>query len=282
MKEIILEVNNLSKKFENQDRNILENVSFKINSGDFVSILGASGSGKSTLLTICGGMDIPSKGEIIFNGVDITKLKEKDLAVLRRTKIGFVFQFFNLAPYLNAEENIVLPMILDAKSSKGYNNDLEYLLDYLKLQDLRKKMPSQLSGGEQQRIAIARGLIYKPKIIYLDEPTGNLDSKIAKEIMELLVRINIEFGTTIMQVTHSEYNASYGNKIIRINDGKIIEEVVIRNIESEPIIVNENNVNSENILMDIENQIVDNKPDENQMVDNNPNENQNSEVEEDK
>lgn len=227
MGQTILEVNNVFKRFEGQERNILDDVSFKIDKGDFVSILGESGSGKSTLLTICGGMDLPKSGQIIIDGIDITKLKEKELAVLRRTKVGFVFQFFNLAPYLNAEENILLPLILNSANIKSYSVDLEYLLDYLKLQPLRKKMPSQLSGGEQQRVAIARGLIYKPEIIYLDEPTGNLDSKIADEIMELLVSINKKFGTTIMQVTHSEHNAEYGNKIIRIKDGKIMEEQVL-------------------------------------------------------
>lgn len=222
----ILEAKNVYKIFPNMENYVLKNINLKINKGDFVSILGASGSGKSTLLTILGGMDTPTSGEVFLDGADITKLKEKELAFLRRTKIGFVFQFFNLAPYLTVEENIILPMILERKTVKDYIERLEYLLDYLKLNELVKKLPGKLSGGEQQRVAIARGLIYKPDIIFLDEPTGNLDSKTAVEIMELLKSINKEFNTTIVQVTHSEKNASYGNKIIRISDGSILEEKV--------------------------------------------------------
>ncbi|HOO23350.1 MAG TPA: ABC transporter ATP-binding protein [Clostridia bacterium] len=227
MTNTILEVKNLSKIFTNMTDYVLKDINLTIDKGDFVSILGESGSGKSTLLTILGGMDMPTEGEVLLEGTDITKLKEKDLAHLRRTRIGFVFQFFNLAPYLTVEENIVLPMVLERKTQKDYGEKLKYYLEYLKLTDLAKKMPGTLSGGEQQRVAIARGLIYQPDIIFLDEPTGNLDSKSAKEIMELLKRINGEFNTTIVQVTHSETNASYGNKIIRIKDGNIIEEMVL-------------------------------------------------------
>jgi putative ABC transport system ATP-binding protein len=226
MIKIILEAKNVSKVFPNMQEYVLKGINLKIREGDFVSILGASGSGKSSLLTILGGMDVPSSGEVLLEGNDITKLKEKDLALLRRTKMGFVFQFFNLAPYLTVEENIILPMVLERKSQKEYIDKLNYLLDYLKLRDLTKKMPNKLSGGEQQRVAIARGLIYQPDIIYLDEPTGNLDSKTAVEIMELLSNINKEFKTTIVQVTHSERNAGYGNRIVRISDGNITEEMV--------------------------------------------------------
>ncbi|HKL73779.1 MAG TPA: ABC transporter ATP-binding protein, partial [Clostridia bacterium] len=176
---------------------------------------------------ILGGMDMPSEGKVLLDGIDITLLKEKELAKLRRTKLGFVFQFFNLAPYLTVEENIILPMVLERKTQKEYGEKLRFYLDYLKLSDLVKKLPSKLSGGEQQRVAIARGLIYQPEIIFLDEPTGNLDSKTATEIMQLLKRINNEFNTTIVQVTHSESNAAYGNKIIRIKDGNILEEIVL-------------------------------------------------------
>lgn len=226
MTKTVLEVKNLSKIFPNMTDYVLQNINLKIEKGDFVSILGASGSGKSTLLTILGGMDMPTQGEVFLSGTDITKLKEKELAKLRRTKIGFVFQFFNLAPYLTVEENIILPMVLERKTQKEYGEKLKYYLDYLKLTSFAKKLPSKLSGGEQQRVAIARGLIYQPEIIFLDEPTGNLDSKTAIEIMELLQEINKEFNTTIVQVTHSEVNATYGNKIIRIQDGNILEEIV--------------------------------------------------------
>jgi putative ABC transport system ATP-binding protein len=226
MTKTVLEVNNLSKVFPNMTDYVLHNINLKIEKGDFVSVLGASGSGKSTLLTILGGMDMPSEGEVLLEGIDITKLKEKELAKLRRTKIGFVFQFFNLAPYLTVEENIILPMVLESKTQKEYGEKLKFYMDYLKLTSLAKKLPSKLSGGEQQRVAIARGLIYQPEVIFLDEPTGNLDSKTAIEIMQLLQKINKEFNTTIVQVTHSEVNATYGNKIIRIQDGNIIEEIV--------------------------------------------------------
>lgn len=227
MKKTILQAKNVSKVFPNTTSFVLKGINLRINKGDFVSILGASGSGKSTLLTILGGMDTPTEGEIYFEGVDITKLKEKELAALRRTKIGFVFQFFNLAAYLTVEENIILPMILERKSQKEYSEKLQFFLEYLKLTELIHKLPSKLSGGEQQRVAIARGLIYQPEIIFLDEPTGNLDSRTAVEIMELLSRINKEFNTTIVQVTHSETNAAYGNKIVRIKDGSILEEIVM-------------------------------------------------------
>lgn len=219
----ILSAKNLNKNFS-EDITVLKGVNLAVNEGDFVSILGASGSGKSTLLTILGGMDKASSGEVIFEGTDINKLSENALAKLRRTKFGFVFQFFNLAPYLTVEENILLPLILDGKSTKEHKERFNELTDYLKISHLTGKMPAKLSGGEQQRVAIARALIYQPKIIFLDEPTGNLDSKSAEEIMELLLSINKEKNTTIIQVTHSKANAAYGNRIIFIKDGAILEE----------------------------------------------------------
>lgn len=221
--EKIISAQNISKSFNN-DIWVLDNVSLDVQKGDFVSIVGASGSGKSTLLTILGGMDLPTKGKVFIDGEDITILKESRLAQLRRTKIGFVFQFFNLAPYLTVEENIILPAVLNGEKKKSYAERLDFLLDYLGISAYRQKMPSKLSGGEQQRVAIARGLIFEPKVIFLDEPTGNLDSKSAQNIMELLSTINKDMGTTILQVTHSNKNSEYGNKIIQIKDGKIIEQ----------------------------------------------------------
>lgn len=219
-KEIIVSVRNVSKTFNN-DIYVLDNVSLDIVKGEFISVTGASGSGKSTLLTIMGGMDRPTSGEVFFEGADISKYNEKALAKLRRTEMGFVFQFFNLAPYLTVEENIMLPVILNGDKESSKRERLEYLLDYLGIADYRKKMPSKISGGEQQRVAIARGLIFEPKIILLDEPTGNLDSNSALLIMQLLRKINREHGTTIVQVTHSEKNASFGNRIIHISDGRL-------------------------------------------------------------
>ena len=169
-------------------------------------------------------MENATSGSVFFEDVNLCRLKEKELSKLRRTKLGFVFQFFNLAPYLTVKENILLPLMLDGKNTKKYEQKYDELTKYLSIDHLKDKLPRYLSGGEQQRVAIARGLIYEPKIIFLDEPTGNLDSRSADEIMVLLKKINEELKTTILQVTHSEQNASYGNRIIRINDGQLSEE----------------------------------------------------------
>ncbi len=219
---------------------ILNGVSLDIAAGDFVSIVGESGSGKSTLLTIMGGIDKPTSGSVLFDGAELTTMKEKELAELRKSKLGFVFQFFNLAPLLSVYENIMLPIVLGNKKLKDYADRAEELMEYLGIQQYRDKLPSKLSGGEQQRVAIARGMICEPKVILLDEPTGNLDSKNSLEIMNLLKQINQEKGTTIVQVTHSMHNAEYGNKIITIIDGKITavkgesnNSIAIQDVNSE-------------------------------------------------
>ena len=230
MKEILV-CKGIKKSFDGKTE-VLKGVDLVVNKGDFISILGASGSGKSTLLTILGGMDVPTEGEVLFEGKSLSALKEKQLASLRRTKVGFVFQFFNLAPYLTVEENIYLPLVLDGKNPSKYREKFKFLTDYLKITPLVKKMPSELSGGEQQRTAIARALIYEPDIIFLDEPTGNLDSGSAEDIMKLLQRINKDTSTTILQVTHSEHNALCGNRLIRIKDGLVISEEVIAEASS--------------------------------------------------
>lgn len=227
----ILTAENVRKSFDGKTE-VLKGVSLAVNKGDFISILGASGSGKSTLLTILGGMDSASEGRIIFEDRELNTLKEKELAALRRTKVGFVFQFFNLAPYLTVEENIYLPLILDGRNVKNYRAKFEFLIKYLKIEGIVKKMPAELSGGEQQRTAIARALIYEPDIIFLDEPTGNLDSASAEEIMKLLQNVNKELKTTVLQVTHSEKNAAFGNRLIRISDGLITEDSFIEREEN--------------------------------------------------
>lgn len=224
MDNIVLKAENVTKIYDNTSEPVLRSVSLTVFTGDFISILGASGSGKSTLLSILGGMENATSGSVFFEDVNLCRLKEKELSKLRRTKLGFVFQFFNLAPYLTVKENILLPLMLDGKSTKKYEQKYNELTKYLSIDHLKDKLPRYLSGGEQQRVAIARGLIYEPKIIFLDEPTGNLDSRSADEIMVLLKKINEELKTTILQVTHSEQNASYGNRIIRINDGHLSEE----------------------------------------------------------
>lgn len=224
MGEIILQAEKVSKIYNNASEPVLQNISLTVREGDFISILGASGSGKSTLLSILGGMESVTSGSVFFEGKDLCQMKESELAKLRRTKLGFVFQFFNLAPYLTVKENIVLPLLLDGRNIKKYEDKYQELTEYLSISDLKNKLPRYLSGGEQQRVAIARGLIYQPKIIFLDEPTGNLDSKSSDEIMRLLYKINSEMNTTIIQVTHSEINAAFGNRIIRIKDGCLSED----------------------------------------------------------
>lgn len=215
---------------------ILDNVDLSVENGEFLSILGASGSGKTTLLSILGGIERPTGGQVLVDGENIAAASEKRRAILRRTKIGFVFQFFNLAPYLNVEQNILVPVLLNGKGKRSVEKELDDLLSFVGLSDKRTAMPGKLSGGEQQRVAIARGLIFRPEIILLDEPTGNLDSVNSEGIMRLLSEINAEFGTTVIQVTHNEHNAEYGSRTIRIKDGKILDDgmtALPRNIEEK-------------------------------------------------
>lgn len=230
----VLKCENLSKKFG--EHLVLDDVSLEIEKGSFVSIIGASGSGKSTLLTILGGIDKPTTGRVMLDDKEISSMTEKELAILRRTKLGFVFQFFNLAPYLTAEENVLLPIMLGGRITDEHRARAKELMEYLGISELKDKLPSKMSGGEQQRIAIARGLIINPEVILLDEPTGNLDSKNSEEIMNLLKKINLEFNTTIVQVTHSEHNAKYADVIITIKDGKIVkvlDDSVVEEISDE-------------------------------------------------
>lgn len=221
----IIKVQNLDKVFgkkENKTK-VLDNISLEIKKGEFVSLMGASGSGKSTLLYLIGGLDKPTEGKVFINDKDINKLKEKQIAKLRRKDIGFVFQFYNLVQNLTVEENIMLPVIMDGKKEQDYKERLDKILKIIGLDKKRKNLPSELSGGQQQRVSIARAIILNPDIILADEPIGNLDSKSGKEIMDLFKKINQEEGITILQVTHSEEAAQYGNRIIRLKDGKIIE-----------------------------------------------------------
>lgn len=229
MEEIIMkaiEVSNLSKTFINgkEESRVLKELNFSVEKGEFVSIMGPSGSGKSTLLYLLGGLDKPTSGKIMLDGDDLSKMKKKAMSKLRRTKIGFVFQFYNLVQNLNVEDNILLPIILDGKNPKKYEKKLTEILDIIGLSEKRKFTPRELSGGQQQRVAIARALISEPEIIFLDEPIGNLDSKTGKDIMELFKKINVELGKTLIQVTHSQKSAKYGTSIIRLVDGEIVEQ----------------------------------------------------------
>ncbi|MCX8095758.1 MAG: ABC transporter ATP-binding protein [Caldisericia bacterium] len=205
----------------------LRGVNLKIDKGDFVAIMGKSGSGKSTLLHVLGGLQRPTKGTVFINGVNLTKLNENELAIFRRKYIGFVFQSYNLIPTLNALENVELPMIFFNKNIKERREKAISILTKFKLEDRLKHKPSELSGGEQQRVAIARSLANDPEIILADEPTGNLDSKTGESIMEEFVNINKNFKKTVLIVTHAREVAEYANKIIHIKDGLIetIEEL---------------------------------------------------------
>lgn len=219
----IIEIKDLNKTYKLGEVGVevLKDINFTIEKSEFVSIMGPSGSGKSTLLYLIGGLDKPTKGEIFINGKAISTMKDKEESIMRRRDIGFVFQFYNLIPNLNVEENIMLPLLLDGKKMKKYNNELNEILNIVGLEDRRHHTPRELSGGQQQRVAIARALINQPEIILADEPIGNLDSKTGTEIMQLFSKINKEKGKTILQVTHSKESAEYGNRLINVKDGRV-------------------------------------------------------------
>lgn len=219
-----IEVKNLDKSFKvgKETVEVLKNINFSVEKGEFISIMGPSGGGKSTLLYLLGGLDKPTSGEVLIDGKDLSKIKQKEMSKMRRTKMGFVFQFYNLVPNLSVEDNIMLPLMLDGKKLKDYEGKLNEILEIIGMTEKRKLTPRELSGGQQQRVAIARALIFDPEIIFLDEPIGNLDSKTGTEIMELFRKINVEYGKTLIQVTHSEKSARYGTSIIRLIDGQII------------------------------------------------------------
>lgn len=197
----------------------LKNVSIKIDKGEFVAITGPSGSGKSTLLHMLGAVDKPTSGKVIIDGIDVFNAKEKELAIFRRRKIGFVFQFYNLIPVLNAEENITIPIKLDGRDvEKEY---LEEIIETLGLDDRRKHFPNQLSGGQQQRIAIGRALINRPAIILADEPTGSLDTKNSREIISLLKLAVKKYGQTLILITHDPSIAAQADRTIFMEDGRV-------------------------------------------------------------
>lgn len=200
---------------------VLKDISLQVMQGEFVSIMGPSGSGKSTLLYILGGLDTPTSGHVLLNGTDISHFGDEKMSRIRRQKIGFVFQFYNLIPNLNVEENIMLPLLLDGKKMGGYKKQLDRILEIVGLSNRRKHKPRELSGGQQQRVAIARALIGNPEILFADEPTGNLDSKTGAEIMNLLREINQNSGQTIIMVTHSPDAAKSSSRMITVQDGMI-------------------------------------------------------------
>jgi len=221
--QAIIEAKCLNKTFKlgSLDVEVLKDIDLTIDSGEFVSIMGPSGSGKSTLLYLIGGLDKPTAGSVKIKGSELSDMKDKEQSIMRRRDIGFVFQFYNLIPNLNVEENIMLPLLLDGKKLKDNRSKLDEILEVVGLSDRRLHTPRELSGGQQQRVAIARALINEPDIILADEPIGNLDTKTGMEVMQLLQKVNREKGKTIVQVTHSKEAADYGNRIIKVRDGKV-------------------------------------------------------------
>ena len=201
---------------------VLKDISLQVMQGEFVSVMGPSGSGKSTLLYILGGLDTPTRGHVLLDGMDISRFGDEKMSRIRRQKIGFVFQFYNLIPNLNVEENIMLTLLLDGKKAGGYKKELDRILEVVGLSDRRRHTPRELSGGQQQRVAIARALIGSPEILFADEPTGNLDSRTGTEIMDLLREINKNIGQTIIMVTHSPEAAKSSSRVITVKDGVIV------------------------------------------------------------
>lgn len=222
----ILETKNLSKTYGKGDTMVkaLDNVSFSVEKGEFVAIVGPSGSGKSTLLHILGGVDVPTSGEVIIDNTDISKLDETALAIFRRRQIGLIYQFYNLIPILTVRENMELPILLDGK--KPDKKQVDSLVKQLGLGHRLNHLPNQLSGGQQQRVSIGRALLNHPALLLADEPTGNLDSENSKEIILLLRHFNREYNQTVIIITHDERIALAADRVIAIEDGKITRDEV--------------------------------------------------------
>lgn len=224
----ILRVETLCKVYGQGENTVraLDGVSFSVEKGEFLAIIGPSGSGKSTLLHILGGVDTPTSGKVMMNGQDVYRQSDDNLAIFRRRHVGLIYQFYNLIPVLNVRENITLPLLMDGR--KVNENKLDEMLKVLKLKGREKHLPNQLSGGQQQRVSIGRALINEPSVILADEPTGNLDSKNSREIVELLKYYNREYNQTLIVITHDEDIALQADRIISIEDGKITRDEVIR------------------------------------------------------
>lgn len=226
MSEAILQIEDLSRIYTMGKREIpaLSDLNLQVQKGEFVAVMGPSGSGKTTLLNILGCLDKPTSGKMVLDGVDVAKLPEKELFKIRRDKVGFVFQTFNLLPYLNAAENVELPMENTKRSKNARRQRARELLGLVGLSGREEHRPQKLSAGEQQRVAIARALANDPAIILADEPTGNLDSESKHEIVRLLANLNINQGTTVVMVTHDGQVASHTERMLLLKDGKIIKE----------------------------------------------------------
>ena len=224
----ILEVKNLSKHYGQGETLVkaLDDVSFSIEKGDFVAIIGPSGSGKSTLMHLIGGVDQPTSGKVFIDGQDIYELSEDNLAIFRRRQVGLIYQFYNLIPILNVEENLKLPLLLDKQ--KIDQGQFESLVDQLGLADRLNHLPNQLSGGQQQRVSIGRALIYSPAIVLADEPTGNLDSEASQEIIKLLEESNQKYNQTIVIITHDERIAMRAKRVLTMKDGQVVRDERVR------------------------------------------------------
>lgn len=223
---MIIKALELTKTYGGEESTIkaLDAASVAVQEGEFVAVMGPSGSGKSTLLHLMGGLDRPTSGRVVLGGADITVLNEDELALVRRERIGFIFQAYNLVQVLTAKENVGLPLLLDGRKNAEIEERASRAIGLVGLGSRRDNRPSQLSGGEQQRVAIARALVNNPQIILADEPTGNLDSLTAEEIMALLKRLQKENGQTIVMVTHDSKMAAYAERIIFLKDGRVIDD----------------------------------------------------------
>lgn len=224
----ILEVKNLTKIYGTGENEVkaLDHVSFSVEKGEFIAIVGSSGSGKSTLLHLIGGVDKPTSGEVIVNGIDVYQQNEEQLAIFRRREVGLIYQIYNLIPVLTVEENMTLPILLD--NQKVNTNRLEELLKILNLSDRKNHLPKELSGGQQQRVSIGRALMNAPSLVLADEPTGNLDSKNSKEIVDLLKLTQQKYKQTLIMITHDERIAMQADRVIVIEDGQIKKDEVLR------------------------------------------------------
>jgi len=229
----ILEAQALRKTYTMGEHEVraLAGVDFFVDKGEFVGIMGPSGSGKSTLLHLLGGLDKPSDGEVTLAGQRLSILNDKEATLVRRHNIGFIFQFFNLLPTLSTEENVALPLIIDGKNPRDYQERITAILDLVGLQDRRRHKPDQLSGGEQQRVAIARALVTEPAMVLADEPTGNLDSKTGMAIMEIMRRSCDELGQTVVIVTHDSRAAAYSDRVVFLADGQISTELQCKGVD---------------------------------------------------
>jgi putative ABC transport system ATP-binding protein len=233
----ILETQRVSKRYQMGEVtvNALESVDFGVEEGEFVAIMGPSGSGKSTLLHLLGGLDGPSDGEVTLAGKPLSRLNDREITLIRRRNVGFIFQFFNLLPTLTAEENIALPLVIDGQNTKQHQEKIDRLLELVGLSERRHHKPDQLSGGQQQRVAIARAFVTDPAIVLADEPTGNLDSKTGEEILTLLRRSCDELGQTVVVVTHDARAASFADRVVFLMDGHVVDQLKMNDERAENI-----------------------------------------------